>query len=180
MPVFFTPCRYDREHIYEEARSGRVTANVWGYMTVHGLGDIFEINGRFTANKYVNLLEECFLPSLRERNFPFPPGPVVFIHDRCPIHTARLVQQWLANQQNLHVLDWPSKGCDMNPIENLWGSLVNTWEPERERTVAQLMEHTRTQWELLRGDQDLARNLVASMPNRLQEVIVKEGGWTRF
>ncbi|KAK3864713.1 hypothetical protein Pcinc_029617 [Petrolisthes cinctipes] len=28
--------RYDRSNIYEEARSGRVTLNVWGYMTLYG------------------------------------------------------------------------------------------------------------------------------------------------
>lgn len=172
--------RYDRRHIFEEARSGRVTVNVWGYLTLHGLGDIFEITGRFTALKYVDVLQNHFLPSLRERNFPFPPGPKVFVHDRCPIHMARVVQEWLSNSQQLQVLDWPSKGCDMNPIENLWGSIVNTWEPERERTSAELMDHTKTQWELLRGDQDLAKSLVMSMPDRLQAVIEKDGGWTRF
>lgn len=179
MMLRYCVCRYERRNIYEEARSGRVSVNIWGYMTLHGVGDILQINGRFTADKYVDILQNFFLPSLQNNNIPFPPGPINFVHDRCPVHVARAVQQWFGHQNNLEVLPWPSKGCDMNPIENLWGSLVNTWEPEWERTQEQLMDHTRAQWELFRGNPNLVRGYGASMPDRLQDVIEKEGGWTR-
>ncbi|KAG7157132.1 putative Transposable element Tc1 transposase-like 37 [Homarus americanus] len=33
--------RYDRAHIYEVARSGHVTLNVWCYISLHGMGDVF-------------------------------------------------------------------------------------------------------------------------------------------
>ncbi|KAG7166386.1 Transposable element Tcb1 transposase-like 5 [Homarus americanus] len=56
--------RYNRAHIYEVARSGRVTLNVWGYISLHGMGDVFQIKGRFTANKYLDILRNQFLPSI--------------------------------------------------------------------------------------------------------------------
>lgn len=149
-------------------------------MTLHGVGDIIQIDGRFNAQKYVDILLNFFLPSLANNNFPFPPGPINFVHDRCPVHMSRVVQEWFATRDNLEVLPWPSKGCDMNPIENLWGSMVNTWEPEWERTPERLMDHTRVQWELFRGNPELVRCYGASMLDRLQDVMEKQGGWTRF
>ncbi|KAG7158825.1 putative Transposable element Tc1 transposase-like 63, partial [Homarus americanus] len=43
-----------RAHIYEVVRSGHVTLNVWGYISLHAMGDVFQIKGRFTANKYLD------------------------------------------------------------------------------------------------------------------------------
>lgn len=144
------------------------------------MGDVFRIEGRFTAAKYVELLQTSFMPSLREKNFPFPAGPILFMHDRCPIHTARVVQEWFDGQDNLHLLEWPSKGADMNVIEHVWAQMVNTWKMQHERTTQQLMTHINAQWEICRRRPELVRNLVHSMPNRLREVTEREGGWSRY
>ncbi|KAG7170722.1 hypothetical protein Hamer_G013553 [Homarus americanus] len=85
-------------NISEEARLGHITCNIWGWVTLHGLGDVFIIEGRFTEAKCIQLLEERSLSSLRARNFPFPAGPVLFIHDRSSIRTARVVHHWLQEQ----------------------------------------------------------------------------------
>ena len=115
--------RYDRRHIYEEARSGHVTVNVWGWFSIHGMGDVKRIEGRFTAAKYLDILQDFFLPSLQVQNHPFPDGPILFVHDHSPIHTARVVNQWFDGREDLQLLNWPSKGCDMNPIENIWANI---------------------------------------------------------
>lgn len=172
--------RYTPHNIYEEARSGHTTCNIWGWICKHGVGDVTRIQGRFTAEAYINILENFFLPSLQEKNYPFPPGPIIFVQDRCPVHTARIVQQWFAAHENLQLLELPSKGCDCNPIEHIWANMVNTWEPELERTGEQLMAHTERQWELFRARPQEVRNLVSSMPDRLRAVIDAEGGWTHY
>ncbi|KAK3886446.1 hypothetical protein Pcinc_009397 [Petrolisthes cinctipes] len=82
---------YDRRNIFEEARSGHVTVKVWGWIFIHGMGDIVRIEGRFTAAKCLEILENFFIPSLQQRNHPFPPGPIIYVQDRCPIHTAHTV-----------------------------------------------------------------------------------------
>ena len=127
--------RYERQNIFEEARSGHVTCNVWGWISVHGMGDITNIDGRFTAEKYVEILEEVFLPSLRERNYPFPDGRIILVQDRCPVHMARIVQRWFATHPEIEVMDWPSKGCDMNVIENIWANMVVLGKRERKKLV---------------------------------------------
>lgn len=172
--------RYARRNIAEEGRSGHVVCNVWGWVTLHGVGDVFRIEGRFNSANYINMLEERFLPSLREKDFPFTGRPLLFIHDKCPIHTAHTVQRWFEAQDDLQLLDWPSKGADMNVTEHVWAHMVNTWDPSFERTPEQLMEHVKVKWTYYRNRPDLIRNLVLSMPSRFESVIEKDGGWTRY
>lgn len=133
-------------------------------MHLFGLGELTDIQGRFTADQYVEILEEVMLSSVRAYALPYPER-VIFMHDRSPIHTAHVITRWFAEQRNIEVLDWPSKGCDMNPIENIWANIVNVWEPENERTRAALEQHTRREWEVLRRKQQLVYNNVTSVPN---------------
>ena len=60
------------------------------------------------------------------------------MQDNSPIHTARIVQRWFQEQQHVELLDWPSKACDLNPIENIWANIVNVWKPALERTSPEL------------------------------------------
>ena len=138
------------------------------------------MQGRFTAQNYIGLLQEFFLPSLREMNHPFPPGPIIFVQDRCSVHMARAVREWFAGQENLQLLDWPSKGCDCNPIEHIWGNMVNMWEDGEERMADVLIGHVHRVWETFHTKPHLVTNIVASMPDRLREVTDIEGGWTHY
>lgn len=149
--------RYERAKIVEERRSEHVALNVSGWISIHGVGDVTRVEGRFTAHNYIGLLQDFLLPSLRERNYPFPPGPVILEQDRCSVHMARVVSEWFAGQENLQLLDWPSKACDCNPIENIWGNMVNTWEDEEEMDT--LMVHVHRVWETFRRRLDFVRNL---------------------
>ena len=64
--------RYDTNNILEVARSGHVTCNVWGWIFLHGIGELAQISGRFTAEKYLEILEEVMLPSVRSFALPYP------------------------------------------------------------------------------------------------------------
>ncbi|KAK4307347.1 hypothetical protein Pmani_018177 [Petrolisthes manimaculis] len=79
--------RYDEENVYQVARSGRVTCNVWGWIFLHGVGEVTEIEGRFTSDTYLEILEEVMLPSVRSYALPFP-ETILFMQDNCPVHTA--------------------------------------------------------------------------------------------
>ena len=46
------------------------------------------------------------------------PG-LIFRHDNAPVHEARIIQQFLA-EEKWEVLEWPAYSPDLNIIENLW------------------------------------------------------------
>lgn len=102
------------------------------------------------------------------------------MQDNCSIHTARIVRTWFEEQADIELLHWPSKSCDLNPIENVWGNIVNTWEEGQERTRERLLQHTMAEWEMFRRNQQSIYNHVASMQSRLQNVIANNGGWTKY
>ena len=58
-------------------------------MYKHGMGDVFQIEEGFTADKNISLLEEDFLPSLIN-DCPFLPWAIVLMQDKCPLHTRAL------------------------------------------------------------------------------------------
>lgn len=71
--LFFNKyCRYDPQYVYQEARSGHVTCNTWGWIGLHGVGEVTRLDGRFTADVYLEILEEVMLPSVRAMALPFP------------------------------------------------------------------------------------------------------------
>ena len=64
--------RYNRENIYEVARSGHVTCSVWGWVHLYGVGELTAIDGRLTAEKYIEILEEVMVPTVRAMAIPYP------------------------------------------------------------------------------------------------------------
>lgn len=115
----------------------------------------------------------------------------MFLITSSPIHTARATLDWLALQPLLIPLQWPTKGCDMNPIENLWGILVtelnlakteegNRFHARDAANSNQLFDFVSRKWEEIKNDRTLIENLINSMPGRLQAVIDAEGGWTEY
>ncbi|KAL7643030.1 UNVERIFIED_CONTAM: hypothetical protein RMT77_006319 [Armadillidium vulgare] len=172
--------RYNPANIFEEARSGHVTCKVWGWINAFTLGELTHINGRFTSDQCLEILDEVFLPSFRACLFP-EPEKFIFVQDNSPIHTAKRVKQWFAEHEHImELLPWPSKGCDLNPIENVWGAIVRDWFPQDERTKRTLQNHTNRSWENMRRKQSIIENSILSLPNRLKDVIEAEGGWTRY
>jgi transposase len=50
--------RFDEEYLQHVQRSGRRLVSVWGVLTGDGLGPLIRIDGRFTAERYTDLLED--------------------------------------------------------------------------------------------------------------------------
>ncbi|XP_066988204.1 uncharacterized protein [Macrobrachium rosenbergii] len=56
------------------------------------------------------------------------PQTIKVVQDRSPIHTSHRVREWAQLHPEIEFLDWPTKGCDLNPIEHLWGIMVQDWD----------------------------------------------------
>lgn len=151
---------------------------VWGWMWSGGAGDLVRIQGSFVKEKYIEILEGHFLPAIRAK---IPHGPIRFVQDRSPIHTAKVVRQWFANHPEITLLPWPPKGADLNPIENVWSDMVKLLNGHSINTADKLFDEVLAIWEHFREVRgDYFRTLVHSLPRRLAAVIQAEGKWTKY
>lgn len=48
------------------------------------------------------------------------PGHLVVVIDRHPIHKRRMVQEFIAEQERLHVFYFPVAAPELNPVEYVW------------------------------------------------------------
>ena len=170
--------RYSERNINERARSGRVSTAMWGWMWAFGPGELIQIEGRLTSEKYISILESL-LRTVRTMAIPAP-QTIKVVQDQTPIHTSHRVREWAQLHPEIEFLDWPTKGCDMNPIENLWGIMVRDWDIGQERTKEAIARHAQDVWESIRRRPNICLNLVNSMPKRLNEVIEAHGGWIKY
>lgn len=170
--------RFMRENISERARSGRVSVPLYGWMWYGGPGELVPIQGHLNSEEYVNILETSLSPSVRAYALP-EPLPIIIVQDRSPIHTSRRVREWFHNHPEIQVIDWPTKGCDINPIANFWGIMKQEWGVE-EKTRESTEQKTREVLEGFRRRPNICSHLVDWMPSRLREVIEANGVWTRY
>ena len=96
-----------------------------------------------------------------------------------PKHTAKVVRLWLA-EQKFCVLKWPTQSPDLNPIENLW-CIVKRRLAQYENPPTGIIElWSRVQSEWSKISPEIIKNLVESMPTRIQEVKKNKGLWTKY
>jgi hypothetical protein len=111
---------YDENFIVKKGHSGRRSVSVFGLLCAGGVGPLVRIEGRFDAEKYVNILDNTVLPFIEES---FADGNFHYYQDNSPIHRALIVRQWFnQNFEPNQLFQTPAKSPDINPIENLWGS----------------------------------------------------------
>lgn len=171
--------RYTEDHVIPLRNSGRLTANMWGWMSADGVGELCFIPTRANALTYVDILEEVMLPTVRNV-YPVEDYPEIdFIQDNCPIHTAHVTNEWFSQHLDIKKVSWPAMSPDLNAIENLWGLMVQRWDHRNERSKEAISSHCMQIWEQMRGT-DVTQRLVGSMRERLQAVIDARGGYTRY
>ena len=126
------------------------------------------------ANMYQEILEKRLKASARKlglgRKFTFQ-------QDGDPKHTAKSVTKWLSDNK-VKVLDWVAQSPDMNPIEHLWSALKRKVAVRKPTNLAALRTVVEEEWNSI--SPDVTKNLVESMPRRIQALIDSRGGATRY
>jgi hypothetical protein len=86
-----------------------------------------------------------FVAFLDELARQFPTGALDLALDNAPIHTAKVVQCWLATHPRVQALWLPKYGAhDVNPAERIWGLLKTDVAANRlAGTMAALVEAAR-------------------------------------
>lgn len=169
--------RFEEKYTQTVKASGRFSVNVWGYMTARGIGLCHRINGRFTGEVYIDILQNVMLPSVSNI---FPNRNFIYQQDNCPVHTARRVADWM-RENDINLLHWPSRSPDVNPIENVWGHIVKTMNKAndfRPQNAYDLWNKIEEIWNNYNAHH--IQKLIASMPKRLELIINKNGGGIKY
>lgn len=145
---------------------------VWGAISSRGSSVLKIISGSVNSEAYMKILEEC-TQSLEEL---FPDGWILQ-QDNAPPHVSKVTKQWFSTS-GLQVLDWPPASPDLNPIENVWGTIKRAVSKKRCKTVDQWRKAIENQW--IHLDIDYLASLAASMPRRVQLCIEANGDTIKY
>lgn len=149
--------------------------HVWGTIGYRGLGPLKRVNGNLNALGYQNEILhglENFGQGLAGGN-----KKGIFMHDMAPPHSARSTRNFLC-AQNTTVLDWPGNSPDLNPIENIWAHVQRQLPRTLPRNEQELWARIQTAWQEV--PLSVVRNVISSMPARVDEVIRNRGGHTHY
>ena len=94
--------------------------------------------------------------------------------DQASCHTAKSTTDWLEQHGVAVVEGWPTKGDDINPIENLWAILDERLEDKKFTTEKGMKKKIRQLWDEL--DSSLLHNLIDSIQDRLRRIRKAKGG----
>lgn len=171
--------RYEEQNVLPNNRSGRITLGFWGWMSKAGPGELIEVGGRLNGQTYKEILSDVLLPTTQ---IYYPNETVQFVQDNSSVHKCNIVQNYLNKPEtkvHLKQIVFPPLSPDLNPIENVWGKMIQLWDNNRVRDTESLRRHVVETWESLRGNV-FCSNAVQSMRQRLSDVITAEGGYTRY
>lgn len=147
---------------------------IWGCFSWHGVGHLHKIDGIMNARGYIDIIKENLEPSVQKMGIS---EKYIFMHDNDPKHTALITQRFL-RKSRIKFLEWPSQSADLNPIENIWSTLDSDVSPELRKNKESFFRNLSIVWNQI--SPALLKNLVESMPRRLQAVIKAKGGNTKY
>lgn len=103
----------------------------------------------------------------------------IFQQDNASIHSSRSTKQFFVDNK-VRLLAWPAKSPDLNIIENLWGTLSRKVYAEGKQydNIDRLKGAIIQCWKSI--SQTQVQNLYDSIPDRIFEVITKNGGCTHY
>lgn len=162
-----------REFFSRQMGGGSVM--VWGAFSYAGKCDLQRVDGKMNSDSYQRMLFRSLIPF----------GPLLggakwkFQQDNAPSHTSKSTKEWL-KREKIDVLPWPSRSPDLNPIENLWGYLSRqVYENNKQyHSTYELEMAIMEKWDNI--PESFLKKLINSMPNRVFQVIQRNGGATSY
>jgi len=149
---------------------------VWAAFCSTGRVSLCFVTPKMKSMDYIEVLDDHLIPFIEA----LPPRQnMTFQHDNAPIHASYWTNFFLS-RNSINLLDWPVCSPDLNPIENIWGQLVRIIYAENKqyKTVAELKKAILDAWNGL--SLQTFQNHVNSMPNRIFQVINRNGDATDY
>ena len=147
-----------------------VKIHIWGGISTRGATDVIMFTGIMDSQRLSRVLEVGLLPFLRRY---YPDGHRLQ-QDNDPKHASKHIEDFFKE----HGVNWwptPPESPDMNPIENIWGSLKqylrNIYKP---RNLDQLKEGIRQFWATLTPE--VCQRYIGHLNKVIPKVIQENGG----
>jgi len=157
--------------IFSKRQFGGGSVMTWAGFSSFGRTPIAFTTHRIDSKTYQKTLEDNLLPYFR--NLTGDNG--LFQQDNATCHKSASTTQWFKDN-NINLLEHPSRSPDLNPMENLWGILArDVYEGGRQfDNVNDLKRQISVSWDKISNS--TLQNLTYSMPRRVAEVLLKRGG----
>ena len=151
---------------------------VWGCFSWQGRGglEFLKKGEMMDGPRYRRLIDEKLELFMNQHQTTH------FLQDGAPCHRSRIVTAWFQDRPHITLIKWPGNSPDLNPIENAWDWMKDRLAENTPRasSVEELKRQVAELWTLRMGNSAYLRNLVESMPRRLQDVIERDGGMTKY
>lgn len=153
---------------------------IWGAITYDHKGPITILDqGRMTGSKYITMiLEPHLIPFWMKMMETL--GLAEVMEDGAAVHRCAISKKY-RQAHGLTSIPWPAQSPDLNPLENLWRILkhrISRRVEGRPRSIDEMKALLQAEWEEL--DISTWKNMIESMPKRVQECIDAEGGSTHY
>lgn len=155
-------------------KHGGGSVMVWGCMSSAGVGNLHFIDGKMDRFVYLNILKNNVKQSAEKLGIK---DNFAFYQDNDPKHTSEVCKLWLIHHCP-KLLKPPPQSPDLNVIEHLWDELARKVYKATYNNINQLKTALQTEWNKI--SPEVCRNLVNSMPKRLQKVLESKGNATKY
>lgn len=148
----------------------------WGSFSWRGRGglEFLKAGDMMNGPRYLCILNDKLELFMNQH------GTTHFLQDGAPCHRSKVVKQWFQERPNIELIDWPGNSPDLNPIENVWAWMKQQLKESTATSLPELQREIIRLWTIRMDDSVYLRNIVESMPRRLQEVINRDGNTTKY
>jgi hypothetical protein len=158
-----------------------VSVHCWGWISHEGAGILHFIDGHLDGLQYQHILQNVMVPSVWMR---YPDGIIHLQQDHSSIHDSCVVQEWVSQQADIELINWPLQAPDMNPIENMWSevkrTMQETWPVLRPRNSGELWTLLSDACNEVASSQLYIRSLIDSMTRQMKSMVKAEGFWASY
>lgn len=148
---------------------------MWGCCSGRGPGRLHIVQGTLNQQGYINILKGPLMETVREQ---FPNEKYIFQHDNASCHTAKSVVTFL-RENDIETLSWPPNSPDLNPLENIWGIMISKLRYVHFTNRQELIAACNEIW-YQNISREVFRDVILSMPKRIDAVLKAHGGRTKY